>query len=221
MLVPVKGTGSIGVNKDLSEHELVRAGRGLKKVELSFGREISRVGGFFRFKQAKANCFFPDRYVRSPLVSELVPTHADVSRFVVRLHSAVLLVFVVNALAKVAKSVIGLVTVDVVDLARGPLAVHVKPSQSVRQESPSEHLYSVRSCRKGYLNSSLADKRLDPVPFPAENAGFRVVVEGFPQFREVNVVHFQFPLVGLRGLVLGNWHGDQLSGATLAKQVTF
>lgn len=102
-------------------------------MKLMFGLQVSRTSFFRRGKQAYSHGLVIDLYFRKPLA--IFFTYAGIAALVV-LAATVLCVLGIGRLAKVGKTVVCSIAVNMVKLLQGKRSGHVKPCQSVSSIKP-------------------------------------------------------------------------------------
>ena len=145
-------------------------------MKLSLQNQIRFMRGFWGVETRLADGDAVDHYLRAPftLVSANTqqPNLVCLSRF-----SHILKIAVPRHLAQIAKSVVTLIAVYVVDMLRRPLAGHVSPRKSVRELLSVVDSYRPIPCGLGGPRR-FADKIGSPfMRSPCKDAGIGVVIQ--------------------------------------------
>lgn len=218
--IPVKQVGKFGVNRDLSTSELTM--HWAERVVFGLSFAVRRIGILSSFKKSKVDLLAVDGNTGSPLLAKFVPVNAHQSTGAICLKRLVLMIFSVSAKAKVCKSVISRVAINVVDVLSRKFTMNVCPGKSVGLIFLVKNS-DLNSASSQQLVVSAPDQTSLPVDLPSKKTSIWLVMKNLTKTLNVNAIfHAQFPLIeNARVMVLGNRHGNQLSGATLAKQGAF
>lgn len=150
-----------------------------------FNGDSSRGSRFLRVVEILApNGFSSEVNSAFPFAVMLTKANADHPVRVVRLHGAVDAVLCMRNRPEVLQSVVGRLSVDVVNFIR-PFTMHVKPRQTMTEVKSSVDTYGVHSSKLTARHTARNLSSPTSVPFgssvrvvlPAKNAGFWIVIQ--------------------------------------------
>lgn len=103
-------------------------------MEPSLGLQVRCMRQLRRVKATEVVVLAPGLYLRQPAVCPTAKRHAKETAGVVGLGFAhVLRIDAISRKPQIRDAVVVLFAVDVIDLLRGPLAVHIEPCEPMRQ----------------------------------------------------------------------------------------
>ena len=135
---------------------------------------ISLIGVLWGIKNSKVNTFSANREVALPFLCTVVPRNPFVSRFIVFCFSSIHAVLLMRRLSQVANSIIGPITVNMVNFAKWPRSISHSPCNSMRRYNNFIDAYF--DVTQTYRSRYCAFLGPSGVIYPCQIPRFRVII---------------------------------------------